>query len=50
MAAKEKFGFKTKRREIVGVKQSYGLRESPAPYKGILGHKNADLRPQGEYF
>ncbi len=35
---------------IGGGDGSYELRESPAAYKGILGHENAVLRPQNEYF
>jgi hypothetical protein len=26
------------------------LQESPASYKGILGHENAVLRPENTYF
>ena len=49
-ATKEKLGSKAKGREVIGVDGSYELRESPGPYKGILGHENAVLRPQNEYF
>ena len=49
MATKEKLGFKAKGREVIGGDGSYELRESPAPYNGILGHENAVLRPQNEY-
>ena len=49
MATKEKLGFKAKGREVIGGDGSYELGESPASYKGILGHKNAVLRPQNEY-
>ena len=35
---------------IGGGDGSYELRESPAAYKGILGHENAVLRPQNEDF
>jgi hypothetical protein len=49
-ATKEKLGFKAKGREVIGVSGSYELREPPAPYKGILRHENAVLRPQNEYF
>jgi len=47
---KEKLGFKAKGREVIGVNGSYELRESPAPYKGVLGYENAVLRHQNEYF
>jgi len=47
---KEKLGFKGKGREGVGGEGSYELRESPAPYKAILGHENGGLRLQNEYF
>ena len=46
---KEKLGFKAKGREVIGVEGSYELRESPAPYNGILGHENPALRPHNEY-
>ena len=49
-ATKEKLGFKAKGREVIGVNRAYELRESPAPYKGILGHENAVLMPQNEYY
>jgi hypothetical protein len=48
-ATKEKLGLKAKGRKMVGGDGSYKLRESPAPYKGILGHENEVLRPQNEY-
>lgn len=49
-ATKEKLGFKAKGREVIEVNGSYELRESPAPYKDILGHENPVLRPQNAYF
>jgi putative transposase len=48
-ATKEKLGFKAMGREVIGGDGRYELRESPAPYKGILGHENAVLRPRNEY-
>ena len=50
MMMKEKLGNKAKGREVVGGDGRYVLRESPAPYDGILGHENATLRLQNEYF
>ena len=50
MATKEKLEFRAKGREVIGGDGSYELKESPAPYSGILGHENAVLRPQNEYF
>jgi len=38
-ATKEKLRFKAKGREVIGGDGSYELGESPASYKGILGHK-----------
>lgn len=49
-ATKEKLGLKAKGREVVGGVGSYMLQEPPASYRGILGHENAVLRPQNEYF
>jgi putative transposase len=49
-ATKEKLGFKAKGREVVGQDRSYELKESPASYEGILGHENAVLSSQNEYF
>ena len=48
-ATKEKLGFKAKGREVIGRDGRYQLREPRAPYKGIIGHENAVLRPQNEY-
>ena len=50
MMTKEKLGIKAKGREVVGEDGSYVLRESPAPYNGILGHENDALRPENAYF
>ena len=47
---KEKLGNKAKGREVVGGDGMNVLWESPAPYDGILGHENATLRLQNEYF
>jgi hypothetical protein len=49
-ATKEKLGFKAKGREVIGGEGSYELRESPAPYKAILGPENGGLRHQNTYF
>lgn len=50
-ATKERLGFKAKWRDVAGVDNgSYELKESPAPYDGNLGHENAFLRSQNEYF
>jgi hypothetical protein len=48
--AQERFGFKAKGRKVTGGDGSYQLKESPAPYKGILGRENGALRFQNEYF
>lgn len=48
-ATKEKLGVKGKGREVLGGPGSYELRESPAPYKAILGYENDSLRPQNTY-
>jgi len=50
MMTKEKLGIKAKGREMVGEHGSYALRESPAPYDGILGYENDALRPENAYF
>jgi hypothetical protein len=47
---KEKLGVKGKGREVIGGDGSYELRESPAPYSGILGHENEGLRLKNTYF
>jgi putative transposase len=49
-ATKEKLGFKAKGREVIAGEGSHQLKESPAPYTGILAHENAVLRPQNEFF
>lgn len=46
---KEKLGVKGKGRQVLGGDGSYELRESPAPYKAILGHENDSLRPHNAY-
>jgi hypothetical protein len=48
-ATKEKLGIKGKGRDVIGVEGSYELRESPAPYRTILGHENDGLRLQNAY-
>ena len=47
---KESLGDKGKGRAVIGGDGSYELRESPSAYVGILGHENAVLRLQNEYF
>jgi putative transposase len=49
MATKEKLEVKAKGREVIARDGTYELREPPGPYKGILEHENAVLRPQNEY-
>jgi len=49
-ATKEKLGLKAKGREVIGGDGSYELRESPAPYSGILGHENNVLRFENTCF
>ena len=39
-ATKDKLGIKGKGRDVIGSDGSYELRESPVPYKGILGHES----------
>ena len=41
---------KGKRREVIGGEGSYKLGESPAAYKGLLGHENDGLRLENTYF
>ncbi len=41
---------KGKGREVIGADGSYELRESPAPYRRILGHENEGLRRENSYF
>ena len=50
IVTKERLGFKARAREVIGGGGSYELKESPAPYIGTLGHENAALRAQNEYF
>jgi hypothetical protein len=49
-ATKDKLGVKGKGREVIGADGSYELRESPVPYRGILGHENEGLRLENTYF
>jgi putative transposase len=49
-ATKEKLGIAGKGREVTGADGNYELRESPAPYRTILGHENDGLRLQNAYF
>jgi len=46
----DRLGIRAKGREIIGEAGSYELRESPAPYNGILGHENGGLSLQNAYF
>ena len=48
-ATKEKLGVKGKGREVIGADGSHELRESPAPYRGILRHVNECLRLENTY-
>ena len=50
IATKDKLGVKGKGRKVIRADGSYELRESPAPYKGILGHENEGLRLENTYF
>jgi REP element-mobilizing transposase RayT len=43
-------GIRGKSRETIGVDGSYELRESPTPYRAILGHENSGIRLQNSYF
>jgi len=47
---KERLGIRAIGRKMVERGESFGLRESPAPYKGISGYENAALRLQNEYY
>jgi len=47
-ATKERLGAKAKGREVIGG-GVYELRESPGPYKAILGHENGGLRVEKGY-
>ena len=47
---KDKLGVKGKGREVIGADGSYELRESPAAYRGILGHENEGLSLENTYF
>jgi len=49
-ATKERLGFRAIGREVFGKDCSFELKEPSAVYKGILGHENAALRPQNQYF
>jgi putative transposase len=49
IATKEKLWIKARGRELIGVDGSYELKESSAPYSGVLGHGNAALKAQNEY-
>jgi hypothetical protein len=48
-ATRDKLGMKGKGREVIGVDESYALRELPAPYKTIFRAENDDLRLQNVY-
>ncbi len=47
---REKLGFKAKGREVVVEDGGYVLRESPAPYNGILGHENEAPSLENAFF
>jgi len=47
---KDKLGIKVKGRQVTEVNGSYGLREPPAPYRGILGHEHEGLKLENTYF
>jgi len=47
---KEDVGFKASGHEVIGMDESNEVVESPASYKGILGHENGALRADNRYF
>jgi putative transposase len=47
---REKLGIKVRGREVIEKNGSYELRESPAPYRAILGDENNSIRLQNAYF
>jgi len=49
-ATKEELGFKAKARDVIARDGDYMLRESRAPYSGILGLENDALSFQNAYF
>lgn len=49
-ATKKKHGIAGKGCAVIGADGSYELRESPAPYKTILGRENDDVRLQNVSF
>ncbi len=50
MGTRRRCASEAKGREMIGVSGSYELRESASAYRDISGHKNADLRPENEYY
>jgi hypothetical protein len=41
---------RAKGRKMFGTGDTFELRESPAPYKGISGYENEAIRLQNEYY
>ena len=46
---KERLGIKAEGRRVIGEGGRYELRESPVPYRSILGYENEVLRPRNRY-
>ena len=49
-ATQAKLAVKGHGREVIGADGSYELRESPSPYRTILGQESDGLRLQNGYF
>lgn len=49
-ATNEKLGTRGFGRELMGRDRCFELRESPVPYRGILGHGNECLRLENNHF
>jgi REP element-mobilizing transposase RayT len=47
---KERLGIRAMGREVVGMGESYELREPEASYEAHFGHENDDLRQENTYF
>jgi hypothetical protein len=47
---REKLGIKVRGREVIEKNGSCELRESPEPYRAILGDENNSIRLQNAYF
>ena len=45
-----KLGVRDRGCKMVGTGDTFELRESPAPYKGISGYENEAIRLQNEYY